>query len=203
MRLVIASLLFIFAIAGCKNASSDMPANWPPQLGALFPDIRFLDASGATFQPSKLKGKVVLVEMLGMPCGACQAWSGAGKYGPYGGGKAQGGLDSIHQYVTQYGHGVQLTDPRIELVQILLYSMKMDNPTPEDARNWAKHFHLDGAPNVHVIVPEKSLISTTTYNLIPGFMLLDKQLIVRADSTGHNPKDNLYNKLLPMIRELL
>jgi hypothetical protein len=40
-------------------------------------------------------------------------------------------------------------------------------------------------------------------DLIPGFQMIDKHFILRSDSTGPSPADDLYSKLLPQIRMLL
>jgi len=39
--------------------------------------------------------------------------------------------------------------------------------------------------------------------MIPGFFLIDKDFILRSDSTGHRPKHNLYTQLLPELSVLL
>lgn len=39
--------------------------------------------------------------------------------------------------------------------------------------------------------------------MIPGFFLLDKNMILRGDATGHRPKHNLFTELLAKIPELL
>jgi hypothetical protein len=39
-----------------------------------------------------------------------------------------------------------------------------------------------------------------SYDMIPGYFLIDPEGIVVADSTGHNPKDNLYMDLIPKLR---
>lgn len=87
-------------------------------------------------------------------------------------------------------------------MQVLLYSMSMGPPDNNDAKKWAQHFGLQ-KKNTYVVVPTKSLINPASYDLIPGFALLDKKGVVRSVSAGHNPKQNLWTYLLPMVNQLL
>ncbi len=102
-----------------------------------------------------------------------------------------------------YGGGLSVHDPRLVFVQVLLYGMSMEAPTVEDARKWADHFEMDRAQNRIVLVGTKELQNQASYDMIPGFQLIDKNFILRCDSTGHSPKENLYQTLLPMIPRLL
>ena len=62
---------------------------------------------------------------------------------------------------------------------------------------------MDIRDNHIVAVSPFDLRSKHSFNLVPGFQLIDKDFILRSDSTGHYPKDNLYSKLLPMVLQLL
>jgi len=186
--------------------NSQAKLNWPPQLGKAYPDgIEYYDQSGAKVKMSDFKGQVLFIEFVGMNCPACQAFSGANKkdIGSFENNAVQTGLDSIEEYFRQYSGGLKLSDDRIFYIAVLLYDMKLGHPKADDARKWAEHFKFDKSKKQIVIVPIQDLRGNDSYNLIPGFQLVDKKLVLRSDSTGHKPRDNLYSKLLPMVRKLL
>ncbi|MCA9403120.1 MAG: hypothetical protein KC897_05010 [Candidatus Omnitrophica bacterium] len=179
-------------------------AGWPPQKGQLFPDEgTYVDQDGNRMKLSRFKGKVLLVEYVGMNCPACQAFSGAQARGAYRGNPVQRGLQSIESYFPRYTGGLRLDDPRIVFIQILLYDMQLKAPRPADACQWAGHFDLRTARQEYVLVPERDMRSQASYNLIPGFQLVDRSFRVRSDSTGHYPRDDLYRTLLPMAGQIV
>jgi hypothetical protein len=180
-----------------------IPAMWPPRVGEPYPDLELVDQTGQLVRLSSFKGSVLLIEPVGMNCPACQSFAGAHRLGPYEGIQPQGGLPSIEELVPQYARGVSLSDDRIVYVQLLLYSMTMDAPTPEDARKWAKHFRADRAKNHIVLAGTKEFIGQASYDMIPGFQLVDRDFILQVDATGHRPRHNLFTQLLPAIPRLL
>jgi len=180
-----------------------IPAMWPPRVGEPYPDLELVDQTGRLVRLSSFKGSVLLIEPVGMNCPACQSFAGAHRLGPYEGIQPQGGLPSIEELVPQYARGVSLADDRIVFVQLLLYSMTMDAPTPEDARKWAQHFRADRAKNHIVLAGTKEFIGQASYDLIPGFQLVDRNFILQVDATGHRPRHNLFTQLLPAIPRLL
>ena len=194
--------LWLCAAALPAGAVSSQPAPWPPEIGKAYPDLELLDEQGRTVHLSQFRGKVLLIEPVGMSCPACQAFSGAAGRGGFGGVTPQGGLPPVADLVKQYGKS-SVDDDRIELVQILFYDLKMGAPTAADAASWSKHFGFDRKKNHHVFAAPKDLQGPVAYNLIPGFQLIDKNFVLRSDSTGHNPRENLYRTLLPMIASLL
>ncbi len=187
-----------------KPALPAVPDPWPPVIGKPFPDMELVDQDGKATRISEFKGKVILVEPVGMGCPACQAFSGAnGKVGVFKGGSAQGGLPSFDELLTKWGK-VKPTDDKIVLVQLLLYDMSNQKaPKPEDGKAWAKHFGFTRKNNRVVLVGTDKLVNKASYDMIPGFFLIDKQFVLRSDATGHQPKDNMYDKLAPMIAKLL
>lgn len=122
--------------------------------------------------------------------------------GAFRGQPVQAGLPSIDELVSAYA-GVSLSDERIVHVQLLLYSLTLEAPTSGDARAWAEHFKMDRAKNRIVLAGTRALMGDAGYAMIPGFQLVDKNFILRSDSTGHGPRDDLYRTLLPMIAPLL
>ncbi len=196
LGIVTTALLFTLGL-------SQADVTWPPRLGQPYPDLRLVDQTGRTVTMSSFKGKVILVEYVGMNCAACQAFSGAHDRGAFEKVQPQRGIRSIEKLLPRFAGGLSLDDERIIFVQVLLYSMSMGAPTTEDARRWAEHFQLDRSKDEVVLAGKKELLGRDSYNLIPGFQLVDKNFIVRSDSTGHNPRDNLYTELLPKVRELV
>lgn len=180
------------------------PESWPPRVGKPFPDLALPDQDGKVTRLSSLKGKVILVEPVGMGCAACQAFSGAsGKKGTFRSGPVQGGLESFETLLTKFAK-VKPSDSRLVLVQILLYDMtNAAAPKPEDAKAWAAHFGFERKANRIVLAGTPAMVNQASYDMIPGFFLVDKDLVVRSDSTGHAPKEDLYKTLLPMVAKLL
>lgn len=138
-----------------------------------------------------------------MNCPACNAFAGgnAGRNG-FEGTRPQSNLLSIAEMLPAYAGGVTIDHPDLVLVHLLLYNMKMKAPSREDARAWGDHFGVS-SPNHLVLYADERFIGPASYKLIPGFQLVDRDQIVRSDSTGHHPRDDLYENLLPMLGEML
>lgn len=185
------------------RASSSLPNPWPPVVGKSYPEMELLDSEGHKVRISDFHGSVVLIEPVGMSCAACQAFSGGEEKGGFAGVLPQGGLPSVRELLKTYAANTSLDDEHLQFVQILLYDSKMGVPSVEDAAAWARHFGFQGKKNHHVLVGTKEIQGQIAYNLIPGFQLLDKNSVLRSDATGHNPKDNLYTTLLPLLPSLL
>ena len=166
-------------------------------------DHIFIDQDGNQWNLSRFKGKVVLVEPIGMNCPGCQSFAGAHKKGPYGNIVPQKELSDFEGYFKSYTGGLSLNTEGIVLVELLLYDLKMGQPTQKDAKGWADHFGMKSRNNHFVVVPVTDMRSRVSYDLIPGYQLIDKNMILRSDSTGHNPRDNLWQTLLPMVPKIL
>lgn len=190
-------------LAGASPSPLAYLSPWPPEIGKSYPDLELLGADGKKVKLSEFKGSVLLIEPVGMNCPACQAFAGGQEKGGYEGVTPQAGLPPLEELLKTYAEGMTPEDERIQFIQILFYDPKMGVPTPEDAARWAKHFGLEGKKNHHVLVGSKDLQGPIAYNLIPGFQLIDKNFVLRADSTGHNPHDNLYQTLFPMLAKVM
>ena len=198
------ALLFGLSLVSFPPASGEgARVNWPPHLGQEFPDLQLIDQTGREFRLSELIGKVILVEPIAMNCPACNAFSGAQEKGGYKGLRPQQGLQSIEKYLPKYAKGVDIRNPDLKLVQLLLYDFNMNQPNAEDARFWAEHFGLDNDENVLVVVSKTDLRGKESFRMIPGFQLVDRQFILRKDATGHRPRHNLFTDLLPAIADLI
>ena len=174
------------------------PKSWPPQKGQVFPDFSFVDMNGAKTSLSALRGKWILLEPVGMTCPACQSFSGAHKKGPFGGIQPQSDLHSIDDYLASAG--VNLRDERIQLVQLLLYDLKMQMTTLEHAERWREKFDFGKKTSHWVIAGGQDMINQHSFDMIPGYYLVDPNGMVISDSTGHNPKDNLWTDLIPKLK---
>ena len=175
---------------------------WPPEAGKAFPPVRLTDAKGAEFSVELWRGKPTLIEIVAMSCAGCQAFSGGGAKGGYGGFPSQGGLDSIEFYFKQYtGH--DLFSDKINYAQILIYNLKLEPATADDLSAWAKHFGFNEQRNTVLLTGGEQLANQVSFRMIPGFLLLDRDLTVLFDSTGHTPRHNLWQVLLPAAKALL
>ena len=184
-------------VASKQNALSD----WPPVCGKPFPKFDLFDHADNRFSFDSLRGKPTVVEFISMTCAGCQAFSGGNEFGPYGGLASQQNLESFETYFRQYtGH--DLYSGEVNCVVVIVYNDKLQSPTAQDLNAWRKHFHMEDHGNVH-IVSSPELANGDSFKMIPGFMLLDQEQAVVFDSTGHNPKHNLYTDLLPGVKALL
>jgi len=179
---------------------------WPPRVGERYPNLQLLDSRGDRIALESLAGKIILVEPIGMDCPACNAFAGANRPGSSGfrGVKPQSGLPSIDEMLKQYAGGISLSDDRIALVHLLLYRPgRKGPPDVQMAQLWAKHFGIEASENMLILVGEPYLIGTASYNMIPGFQLIDADFVLRFDSSGHHPKHDLWRELLPAIPSLV
>lgn len=195
--------LSAWSILGDDAPSTTAPQNWPPQLNQPYPDIEMIDATGAKRHLSEFKGKVIILKLIGMSCPACNGFSGAKEKGGYGGVTPQQGLESFDTYFYKTVKGASLSDGRIVVVSLLLYNLDMKAPTPEEVKKWAEHFKLNDKSNHYVFSGGAALSTSENKALIPGFQLIDKSFVLRKDSSGHHPIQNLYSDLMPAIPVLL
>ncbi|QEF96176.1 hypothetical protein Mal15_02030 [Stieleria maiorica] len=186
---------------GLRSADPVVLGDWPPVRGNEFPDLVLTDQTGQTVQLSDFAGKVILVEYAAIPCEGCQAFSGGKQHGAFGSFRVQPGLESIEHYAQEYA-GVTLGSEDVVFVQVLLYGKSVSAPTQAEVADWAEHFQLDRDANQIVLRGDPSMLSQKTYEMIPGFHLIDRDFVLRSDSCGHHPQDDLYKDLLPMLRTL-
>lgn len=190
------------------NASDSQPgqvanASWPPDKHERYPDLKLKDQNGDTVQLSDFEGKLILLELAAVPCPGCQAFAGGNEHGGFAGIEVQSGLDSIHQYARSYA-GVDLSNnDDVVLVQLMLYGKSMSSPTQAEVTGWADHFGLDRNSDEVVLKGDKSLLGKASFEMIPGFHLIDRNFVLQYDSTGHHPEDNLYQELLPALGQMV
>jgi len=171
---------------------------WPPVVDQPYPDLQLIDQEGRRTSLSEFRGKVILLEPVGISCPACIAFAGGQEHGAYAGILPQQGLQSVHHCTRRYGQ-VDLDREDVVLVQVLFYSKSLTAPTAAETRDWALHFGLERSQNQVVLAGEPYLLSPKTRAMIPGFQLIDKDFVLRYDSTGHAPQHKFYTELLPNL----
>lgn len=194
-----------FCLAGNQEGPrTSNPQYWPPALNNYYPDMELLNQDGGRTRLSSFKGKVIVIEPIGMSCPACQAFAGANRSGvrPYGGVRPQANLQSFEELLKRYT-GLSLGDPRLVFVQLLLYNPSMQAPSQAEARQWAANFGMRTGAGCYVLVGRQNMVNKYSYDMIPGFQLVDRDFVLRSDSTGHNPRNNLYTHFFPMLKRVL
>lgn len=203
VRLLIA--MTCLAIATIFLLRTDMLSGYfnkfNPIVGQPYPDLEYINQDGRTVRISDFKGNVVIVELIGMPCKACHAWSGAHEKGAFLNIAPQPQLESFKNYFESIS-GLRWGHPGIIFLQIIFYDINMQHPTADDAKRWATHFGFKTTNREHVLVPKQDLRSDRLYQQIPGFQLLDKKIILRVDGTDPH-QDQIYSVLLPSVEKLL
>ncbi len=191
-------------LAPAVQLASKYPVFWPPKKGQKFPDLHLFDLSGNPINISKYAGKVILIEELAMTCPACNAFSGANRNGSGGGFNGvvpQPGLPDFDDYLEQ--QGVDPKNPNLVVVNLILYGTNMQAPSLAEARAWCQHFKMAEGGNHVVLLGDKSMVGSASYELIPGFQLVDKSFTLCCDSTGDNPKEDLWTVLVPKLRSMI
>ena len=210
------AVLVLLVLGACKPAAepaskppeaSPMDAanrkvSWPPEVGRPYPDLTLLDGAVRTVRLSSYKGKVLLIEPIGMNCPACIRMAGAGKrgVGDFSGIAPESGSYDTDDYLSWFG--VDPDDERFVYVHLLLYGLTMRGPTAEDARKWSEHFNIARHRNWVVLAGGEGMVNPASSNLIPGYQLVDKDFVLRYDAAGHKPRDSV-DALFPAIADLL
>ncbi len=176
---------------------------WPPVKGKAFPDLTLLDRNGRLVRLSSFRGKIIILEPVGMTCPACNAFSGANQVGGFEGVAPQAGLAPLEEFFSPETTGAALDDPRIVWVQLVLYNMAMQAPTVDDLKRWVAHFPALRKSNCVVLAGAPEMIGDASYAMIPGVQLIDQQFVLRSDFRGHGGGDSLNGHLLPLVRELV
>ena len=148
------------------------------------------DHNGQWMRISSFKGKVLLIEPVGMNCPACIAFSGGNRpgVGAFQGNAPQTGVWAIEDYILNRGGGIRIDDPDLVFIQLLLYSPGMQPPTTEEVAAWVKHFNLSRFPNYVALAGDDRMINQASYDMIPGFQVVDRDRVLQVDFTGHNPR---------------
>jgi len=114
----------------------------------------------------------------------------------------QAGVPELESLLRSYSQTNLNTTSDLRVIEIIYFNMSNMPPSPSDIREWTRHFHLHER-NILVLGAPAELVDEDAKSLIPGFQLLDRNLVLIADSTGSSPKADLYKGLLPRIPQLL
>lgn len=192
------------ASGGGVRSTAALPHAWPPVRGQTYPDLELPDHRGERVKLSSFKGKVIVVEPIGLACPACQAYAGAHDVGPFRGGQPQADLPSFGRLLQQYAGLDWTREPDLVYVHLLLYDMTSARaPTLDDGKAWAEHFGLAGERNAVVLVGDERYVNPASYALVPGFQVIDRDFVLRFDGSGHAPVDHPYDVALAGIPDLL
>lgn len=196
------------AVAAPASAvqSPAVKVKWP-KVGEQYPPLMLSDPDGRPVNLAQFRGKVLLIEPIGIPCAACQAFAGGDVVGEFKAPGSQGvqpDIGTIESLFARFAPGVRFDDDRIVYVQLLLYGTNSAAPTLDQARKWRAHFApalKTKQPVIMVGTPE--MISPEAYALIPGFHLVDQNFVLRYDGAGHTPPHSIFKELLPAIPAML
>lgn len=107
-------------------------------------------------------------------------------------------MPSMDQIARDHG-GVSLGDERIVFVHLLLYGFDMQAPSVADAREWAEHYGLHERSKHLVLVGDPRMLGSSTYSMIPGLQLVDRDFVLRFDSAGRSAPHDLWTELWPGV----
>jgi len=180
------------------------PTSWPPVESRLYPDMELYNQDGKLTRLSDFSGNVIIVQPVAMSCPLSQAYSGANKKGKTAF-KECFPNNSVIDFPTRMQEytGISMNTPGLVFVQILLYNLRNEPPSIEDARQWANHFDLRTSNNQYVLVATPEMVTRKSALLIPGFQLIDRSFILCSDSSGILPKRNLYLHFFPTLQNVL
>lgn len=171
-------------------------ASWPPQIGQQFPVMPMLSPTLEKRMTDSLRGRVTLIEYASMRSPATQALAGSGERGPYGAVNTYASLKVLESYFPTYSAGVQAGE--VNRVQILMVDLRSQIVSPALAKAWSDHFELETKHGRIVLIASAALLQGSGSELIGGFQLLDKNMIVRGDATGARSK-TLFSGLFPLM----
>lgn len=188
----------LFAFVACSSPVHP----WPPQTLETYPDLELFDESGSTVRLSDFHGRVLLLEPVRMACPASQSFNGAQNWGSFGAVLPQAGVPELEKLLHVYAGSSLGKTSDLRVIEIIYFNMENAPPSPADLREWNKHFHLHER-NIIVLGAPARLVDEDAKGMVPGFQLVDRNFILRADATGSSPRADLYKDLFPQIPKLL
>jgi len=196
---------YLFLLSQGKDVNENLPDQWPPKMNQLYPEIELIDQKGQAFRLSDLKGSLLVVEYIDITSPVSQAQSGARSFGVYG---AANEFDARSLTFLEYfnkvgGDAVNFENFDVIAVKIIVYGEAGAAGSRDDAQNWADHFGMERDDGVIVAVPSKDLRGEKSDRLIGGYQLIDKNMLLRVDSSGPIPKHNLEMTFMPLFLKLL
>lgn len=194
-------------LATASKGNENLPEVWPPKMNVVYPDFELFDQKGEKFLLSSLAGRVIILEYIDISSPISQAQSGSATAGVYFGAKSQElnkEAQPFSDIVNKITNGAfTLPNDNILELKVLVYGADGAPGSRDDAEQWAQHFKLEESDNVIVAVPSLDMRSDESQSLVRGFQLLDKNMILRVDSSGVMPKHNLRMTLVPLVPKLI
>ena len=193
---------FVFGLLFLAASACSPVKPWPPQSHEPYPDLELFDESGSTVKLSDFRGRVLLLEPVRMACPASQSFNGAQSWGSYGAVLPQAGVPELEKLLQLYSGTAPTKHSDLRVIEIIFFNMENAPPSASDLKEWNKHFHLHER-NILVLGARPNLVDEDARGMVPGFQLIDRNFILRADATGSSPRSDLYKDLFPMIPKLL
>lgn len=176
-----------------------LPQGWPPTLDKTYPDLNLIDQNSSFFKLSSLKGGVIVIIPIAMNNMHSVAFENVSQYGSFRNIPSAQNKKSIEQIIKKFTPTVKLPHVDLIFVHLLLFNEANTEASIQDAKQWAEHFKLRTHENHVVAVLAEKIPDYAAKQIIPGVQLIDKNFILRADSTGATPQQNLERILIPMI----
>ncbi|PCI56350.1 MAG: hypothetical protein COB36_06130 [Alphaproteobacteria bacterium] len=194
-------------LATVSKGNENLPEVWPAKMNVAYPDFELFDQKGEKFLLSSLEGRVIILEYIDISSPVSQAQSGSAAVGVYFGAKSQElnkEAQPFSNVIKKVTNGAfMLPNDNILELKIIVYGADGAPGSRDDAEQWAQHFKIAESENVIVAVPALDMRSEESQSLVRGFQLLDKNLILRVDSSGVMPKHNLEMTLVPLVPKLI
>ena len=187
------------AEAAARDNAPPLDHTWPPETGQPYPNLKLQDLAGRPFELASLKGKPLLLHLVGTQSPGSLGFAGA--LTPFQGHDPQPGLPTIDDALEHYG--IDRDDGDFVRVDLLLYQDMYGPPSPEVGRAWAEHLELGARPNVVVLVGTWTYIDPVTLAQIPGVQLVDREFVLRVDAGGMAKAGNtraIYETLADLLQ---
>ncbi len=193
------------SMAAGRPLNQNLPDVWPPKMNDEYPNLALIDQNGQSFDMDSLKGKIIIVEYLDFSSAVSQAQSGSGLLGVYGDENLEADSYAIpfQDVLRKNNVDIDLSSNDVLQVKIVLYAAAGDQASRDDAVNWAEHFNLTKEDGIIVATPEKDIRDKDSSFMVGGYQLLDRNLRLRADSSGGAPKHNLDLTFVPLFEKLV
>lgn len=199
------------------GSSANFNFVWPPRVGEQYPDLPLLNSKGQPVGLSQFRGDVLLIMPIAMNSPGSQALAGGDRLGGFNGVTPQGDIASIDQIISDFSK-LAPEDPRLLVVEILIYGPDRAQAMPEHITAWATHFHRAPEQDAKTgespglmpqkllararrltVVPSIDMRGQESFSQIPGVQLLDKDGVLRFDATGVTPRHRLRQDLMPAL----
>lgn len=196
------------SIAGVEGSRNPfIPENWPPAMNTIYPNIKLVDYTGQPFDLESYAGRIIIIEYIDLNDPISQAQSGAALAGVLPGTFVEQDETNSEPFDEVFRktalNDITLPDPNLLHIKVLVYGVNGGQATVDDAERWANHFDLKKSDNFIVAVPEKDFRGKETLQMLTGYQLLDRNLVLRVDSAGVAPKHNLRLTLIPLAEKLI